>query len=103
MDSSNRSSLFLNGLRLLTSPSTAILVLAVGLAFQLQGLARSGSIQGLQQTISRLGEPAWERGARWVLGDTFGDYVRFVNERTKRIRASSCRRIPSFSRTLKLD
>lgn len=82
MDSANRSSLIFRRLRWLSSPSTAILVVVIGLAFQLQGWARSAPIQGLPQTMARLGEPAWERGARWVLGDTFGDYVRFVNERT---------------------
>ncbi|MGA9190452.1 MAG: hypothetical protein WBZ24_01845, partial [Anaerolineales bacterium] len=66
----------------LTSPSMAIAVLVVGLAFQLRGWALSGSIQGLPDTLARLGEPAWERGARWVLGDNFGDYVHFVTERT---------------------
>ena len=66
----------------LTSPKTAILVLVVGLAYQALGLYHGVSIKGLPDTIDRLNQPAWERGARSALGDTFADYVAFVRSMT---------------------
>ncbi len=49
---------------------------------QLIGLSKSEAIKGLPDTFDRLGQPAWERGARWALGDHFADYVSFVHRLT---------------------
>jgi hypothetical protein len=76
------SSPVVRALRRLTSPTLAVLVLVVGLAFQLRGLYQSGSIQGLPDTVARLSQPAWERGARAMLGNTFADYIVFVRRLT---------------------
>ncbi len=66
----------------ISSPYAAILILVLGLGFQFLGFYRSPSIQALPETLTRLSQPAWERGARWALGDTFADYIAFVHSRT---------------------
>jgi hypothetical protein len=69
-----------SSIRRLTVPSLALLVMVVGVGFQLRGLYASGSIQSLREVTQRIRQPAWERGARTALGDSIGDYIRFVHD-----------------------